>query len=130
MRPLLCVCLTMWLSRAQKQSASLKAYKKWFKALLESSQALVDGRNEAADLDKELKLREKDLQVPNCLPTGCDCHKLDQTDSGLCWKPLQCLHAQVLVSEATAFVDEQRTSRRERRSNRRYGFLCSLALLM
>lgn len=48
----------------QKQSASLKAYKRWFKALLESSQALVDGRNEAADLDKELKLREKDLQVP------------------------------------------------------------------
>ncbi len=52
------------LRRAQKQSASLKAYKKWFKALLESSQALVDGRNEAADLDKEIKLREKDLQVP------------------------------------------------------------------
>ena len=56
----------------QKQSASLKAYKKWFKALLESSQALVDGRNEAADLDKELKLREKDLQVPHCLPTCWD----------------------------------------------------------
>ena len=52
------------LRHVQKQSASLKAYKKWFKALLESSQALVDGRNEAADLDKEIKLREKDLQVP------------------------------------------------------------------
>ena len=66
--------LTMWLSLcAQKQSTSLKAYKKWFKALLESSQALVDGRNEAADLDKELKLREKDLQVQQC------CQRTDNT---------------------------------------------------
>ena len=55
---------------AQKQSTSLKAYKKWFKALLESSQALMDGRNEAADLEKELKLREKDLQVPHSLAGG------------------------------------------------------------
>ena len=68
---ILCRCLPsdglhiiVLLRCVQKQSASLKAYKKWFKALLESSQALVDGRNEAADLDKEIKLREKDLQVP------------------------------------------------------------------
>ena len=33
------------------------------------------------------------------------------------------------MSEATAFVDEQRTSRRERRSNRRYESPCSLHLL-
>ena len=105
--------------RIQKQSASLKAYKKWFKALLESSQALVDGRNEAADLDKELKLREKDLQVPLCFAKVLRLWDVEQTDCGLWRKLCQCVHAQVLVSEATAFVDEQRTSRRERRSNRR-----------
>ena len=37
-----------------------KAFRKWFKSLLDSSQALIDGRNNLAEVERENKLAEAD----------------------------------------------------------------------
>ena len=38
----------------------MKAFRKWFKALLDSSQGLLDSRRDAAEIEREGKLRESE----------------------------------------------------------------------
>lgn len=47
-------------SCAQKQAHANKTFRKWVKSLLESSQALVDGRNQASEIERDNKMRESE----------------------------------------------------------------------